>query len=99
MPRKTGESADTYARRLVSEANTRNGEGHHRVAEELLVEAGQVAAGLSSSKAMRVHSYADQVRDLLPDVQRDQALLGAFRDAVLEVMAGQKREQEVTSAH
>lgn len=91
MPRQTGESVYTYARRLVTEANTRIGEGHHRVAEELLVEAGRVAAKLSSSKAMRVHHYADQIRErlqsmsraeLLLDASKDEALIDAFRDAV-----------------
>lgn len=93
MPRETGESVYTYARRLVTEANSRIGEGHHRVAEELIVEAGRVAAGLSSSKAMRVHHYADKIRERLverapppqaaaADDRKDQLLLTAFRDAV-----------------
>lgn len=98
MPRDSGESVYTYARRLVTEAGTRIGEGHHRVAEELLVEAARVAAGLSSSKAMRVHHYADQIRSrmsasgesitLVPkgDDGRDRLLLKAFSDAVRDAM-------------
>jgi hypothetical protein len=90
MPRETGESVYTYARRLVTEASSRIGEGHHRVAEELLVEAGRVAAKLSSSKATRVHTYADQIRARLPrsssgelaQADKDQLLLGAFQQAI-----------------
>jgi hypothetical protein len=90
MPRESGESVYTYARRMVTEANTRIGEGHHGLAKELLDEAGRVAAGLSSSKAMRVHHYADQIRERLPQPERpdagqsdkDQLLLSAFQQAI-----------------
>ena len=39
LPKKRTESAYSYARRLLSEADSRVGEGHHRVARELLAEA------------------------------------------------------------
>ena len=55
MPRKATESAYTYARRLITEASTRVGEGHHRVVRELLAEAGKQAATLSASKATRIY--------------------------------------------
>ncbi|MCB9746763.1 MAG: hypothetical protein H6740_29590 [Alphaproteobacteria bacterium] len=95
MPRERGESVYTYARRLVTEASARAGEGHHRVARELLDEAGRVAAGLSGSKAARVHEHVDHVRGKLEgarrpvaDVKKDEALIGAFRDALRQAVGG-----------
>ncbi|MCB9686024.1 MAG: hypothetical protein H6738_24500 [Alphaproteobacteria bacterium] len=55
MPKKKTESAYGYARRLLSEASSRVGEGHHNVVRELLAEAGKQAATLSSSKATRIY--------------------------------------------
>jgi len=94
MPRERGESAYGYARRMVSEANARVGEGHHRVAEDLLKEAERQAASLSGSKAQRVYEYVDHVRGKLshymasnrpsqtPEVEKDAILVAAFREAV-----------------
>ena len=53
LPKKRTESAYTYARRLLSEADSRVGEGHHQVAWKLLAEAGKQAVKLSSSKTTR----------------------------------------------
>jgi len=66
MPKKRTESAYNYAQRLLSEANTRVGEGHHRVARELLAEAGNTAASLSSSKASRIYDRIEYIEAKLP---------------------------------
>lgn len=95
MPRERGESAYGYARRLASEANARVGEGHHRVAEQLLEEASRHAAALSGSKAQRVYEHVDHVRGKLkeptapePDATKDAVLIDTFRRAVEGALRG-----------
>jgi len=61
MPKKRTEGAYNYARRLLSEATTRVGEGHHHVVRELLDQAGKVVVTLSSSKATRLY---EQIRHI-----------------------------------
>lgn len=61
MPKKRTEGAYNYARRLLSEATTRVGEGHHHVVRELLDQARKVVVTLSSSKATRLY---EQIRHI-----------------------------------
>jgi hypothetical protein len=67
MPRKATESAYTYARRLITGASTRVGEGHHHVVRELLAEAGKQAATLSASKATRIYDRIAYVEGKLTE--------------------------------
>lgn len=61
MPKKKTESAYSYARRLLSEASSRVGEGHHHVVRELLDEAGRQATKLSGSKASAIYQRIEYV--------------------------------------
>lgn len=65
MPKKKTESAYTYARRLLSEAGSRVGEGHHHVVRELLDEAGRQATKLSGSKASAIYQRIEYVEGKL----------------------------------
>ncbi|TNE90359.1 MAG: hypothetical protein EP330_08570 [Deltaproteobacteria bacterium] len=67
MPRERGESAYTWARRLLSEATSRVGEGHHHVARELIGKVGEVAATLSSGKAKRLYEGVAHVEQRLAE--------------------------------
>ena len=67
MPKKPTESAYTHARRLLSEADARVGEGHHQVARELLAQAGKAATGLSSSKATRIYDRIEYIEGKLTE--------------------------------
>jgi len=68
MPKKKTESVYNYARRLLSEADARVGEGHHNVVRELLGEAGKQAATLSSSKASRIYDRINYIEGKLTEV-------------------------------
>ena len=67
MPKKRTESPYAYARRLLSEATARVGEGHHHVVRELLEQVGKVALSLSASKAARIDEQVAHVERRLDE--------------------------------